>query len=121
MDRLQDAVPRVGKFLVLFARPGQRVIVDYRGDVVCRPSPHEIHIRNGEGVAPVAFPPRSSLPDQAPSMPLPFRSYMQCPPLPSLVTRCLLECRPSKTVWGCSLMQRNLEAAFHQPCPPEQT
>ena len=43
----QDAVPRVGKFLVLFARPGQRVIVDYRGDVVVRPSPHEIHIRNG--------------------------------------------------------------------------
>ncbi|EIE18442.1 hypothetical protein COCSUDRAFT_68209 [Coccomyxa subellipsoidea C-169] len=42
-----DAVPRVGKFLVLFARPGQRVIVDYRGDVVVRPSPHEIHIRNG--------------------------------------------------------------------------
>ena len=44
---LQDAVPRVGKFFVLFARPGKRVIVDYRGDVVVRPSPHEIHIRNG--------------------------------------------------------------------------
>ncbi|BDA48303.1 probable lipase at C-terminar half [Coccomyxa sp. Obi] len=42
-----DAVPRVGKFVALFARPGQRVIVDYRGDVVVRPSPHEIHIRNG--------------------------------------------------------------------------
>lgn len=40
-------MPRVGKFLVLFSRPGQRVIVDYRGDVVVRPSPHEIHIRNG--------------------------------------------------------------------------
>ncbi len=44
---MQDAVPRVGKFVALFARPGQRVIVDYRGDVVVRPSPHEIHIRNG--------------------------------------------------------------------------
>jgi hypothetical protein len=40
----------VGKFLVLFSRPGQRVIVDYRGDVVVRPSPHEIHIRNGARV-----------------------------------------------------------------------
>ena len=43
-------MPRVGKFLVLFSRPGQRVIVDYRGDVVVRPSPHEIHIRNGARV-----------------------------------------------------------------------
>ena len=44
----QDAVPRVGKFLVLFSRPGQRVIVDYRGDILVRPTAHEIHIRNGE-------------------------------------------------------------------------
>ena len=43
-------MPRVGKFLVLFSRPGQRVIVDYRGDVVVRPSPHEVHIRNGGAV-----------------------------------------------------------------------
>lgn len=48
---MQDAVPRVGKFIVLFSRPGQRVIVDYRGDVVVRPSPHEIHLRSG-----AAFP-----------------------------------------------------------------
>ena len=44
---LQDAVPRVGKFLTLFSRPGKRVIIDYRGDVVVRPSPYEIFIRNG--------------------------------------------------------------------------
>ena len=44
---LQDAVPRVGKFFILFSRPGKRVIVDYRGDVVVRPSPYEIFIRSG--------------------------------------------------------------------------
>ena len=41
-------MPRVGKFFILFSRPGKRVIVDYRGDVVVRPSPYEIFIRNGE-------------------------------------------------------------------------
>ena len=45
---LQDAVPRIGKFMNLFYRPGKRVIVDYRGDVVVRPSPYEIFIRSGE-------------------------------------------------------------------------
>jgi len=44
---LQDAIPRVGKFGTLFRRPGQRVIVDYHGDIVVRPSPHEIQLRNG--------------------------------------------------------------------------
>ena len=43
----QDAVPRVGKFGNLFRRPGQRVIVDYQGDIVVRPSPHEIQLRSG--------------------------------------------------------------------------
>ena len=47
---VQDAVPRVGKFLVLFSRPGQRVIVDYRGDILVRPTAHEIHIRNGKAI-----------------------------------------------------------------------
>ncbi len=42
---LQDAIPRVGKFGTLFRRPGQRVIVDYHGDIVVRPSPHEIQLR----------------------------------------------------------------------------
>ena len=53
---LQDAVPRVGKFLTLFSRPGKRVIIDYRGDVVVRPSPYEIFIRNGESAAAHAAP-----------------------------------------------------------------
>ena len=44
-------MPRVGKFLTLFSRPGKRVIIDYRGDVVVRPSPYEIFIRNGEPAA----------------------------------------------------------------------
>ena len=51
---LQDAVPRVGKFLTLFSRPGKRVIIDYRGDVVVRPSPYEIFIRSGEPAAAAA-------------------------------------------------------------------
>ena len=41
-------MPRVGKFFILFSRPGKRVIIDYRGDVVVRPSPYEIFIRSGE-------------------------------------------------------------------------
>ena len=41
-------MPRVGKFFILFSRPGKRVIVDYRGDVVVRPSPYEIFIRSGK-------------------------------------------------------------------------
>jgi hypothetical protein len=48
---LQDAIPRVGKFGTLFRRPGQRVIVDYHGDIVVRPSPHEIQLRNGAPLA----------------------------------------------------------------------
>ena len=47
-------MPRVGKFLTLFSRPGKRVIIDYRGDVVVRPSPYEIFIRNGEPAAACA-------------------------------------------------------------------
>lgn len=47
----QDAVPRVGKFGNLFRRPGQRVIVDYQGDIVVRPSPHEIQLRSGARIA----------------------------------------------------------------------
>lgn len=40
-------MPRVGKFVNLFRRPGQRVIVDYQGDIVVRPSPHEVQLRSG--------------------------------------------------------------------------
>ena len=36
---LQDPVPKVGKFWVLFSRPGQRVLVDQGGDMQVRPTP----------------------------------------------------------------------------------
>ena len=47
LRHLQDAIPRIGKFLTLFSRPGKRVIVDYQGDAVIRPSPYEMFIRSG--------------------------------------------------------------------------
>ena len=36
---MQDPVPRVGKFWVLYSRPGQRVLVDQGGDLQVRPTP----------------------------------------------------------------------------------
>lgn len=36
---MQDPVPRVGKFWVLFSRPGQRVLVNGQGDMQVRPTP----------------------------------------------------------------------------------
>ena len=36
---LQDPVPKVGKFWVLFTRPGQRVLVNQGGDMQVRPTP----------------------------------------------------------------------------------
>ena len=36
---MQDPVPKVGKFWVLFARPGQRVLVNQGGDMQVRPTP----------------------------------------------------------------------------------
>ncbi len=35
---LQDPVPKVGKFGVLYARPGQRVILDAGGEMQVRPT-----------------------------------------------------------------------------------
>lgn len=51
-------MPRVGKFVNLFRRPGQRVIVDYQGDIVVRPSPHEVQLRSGalRGIPYLAAP-----------------------------------------------------------------
>ena len=40
-----DIIPRVGKFLRMYKRPGQRVIIDRRGSLVVRPSPLELHLR----------------------------------------------------------------------------
>lgn len=41
---LQDPVPRVGKLGVLYARPGQRVLVDQGGDMQVRPTPLDIRL-----------------------------------------------------------------------------
>ena len=35
---IQDPVPKVGKFGVLYARPGQRVILDAGGEMQVRPT-----------------------------------------------------------------------------------
>ena len=40
----QDPVPRVGKLGVLYARPGQRVLVDKGGDMQVRPTPLDIRL-----------------------------------------------------------------------------
>ncbi|BDA45990.1 probable lipase [Coccomyxa sp. Obi] len=40
-----DIVPRMGKFVRLYKRPGARVIVDRKGSIVVRPSALELHLR----------------------------------------------------------------------------
>ena len=42
---MQDAVPRSGKFLVLFKLGGHRVVINRMGDLVVRPSPLEASLR----------------------------------------------------------------------------
>ena len=42
---VQDAVPRSGKFLVLFKLGGHRVVINRMGDLVVRPSPLEASLR----------------------------------------------------------------------------
>ena len=41
---LQDPVPRVGKFGVLYSRPGQRVLVDQGSNMQVRPTPLDIRL-----------------------------------------------------------------------------
>ena len=41
----QDAVPRSGKFIHLFKRGGNRVIINTLGDLIVRPSPLEASLR----------------------------------------------------------------------------
>ena len=43
-----DVIPRVGKFVRLYKRPGARVIVDRKGSIVVRPSALELHLRPSE-------------------------------------------------------------------------
>ena len=42
---VQDAVPRTGKFIVLYKRGGHRVILNGLGDCIVRPSPLEASLR----------------------------------------------------------------------------
>lgn len=42
---LQDAVARNAKFWVLYKRPGQRVLINVRGDMLVRPSFAELSIQ----------------------------------------------------------------------------
>jgi hypothetical protein len=49
---VQDAVPRSGKFLFLYKRPGQRVLVSRTADMVVRPSPLELCMHNIPGGKP---------------------------------------------------------------------
>ncbi|KAK9788444.1 hypothetical protein WJX73_010754 [Symbiochloris irregularis] len=46
----QDIVPRVGKFFFLFKRPGHRVLVDLKGQMIVRPVPLELQLRRGGNV-----------------------------------------------------------------------
>ncbi|EIE24300.1 alpha/beta-hydrolase [Coccomyxa subellipsoidea C-169] len=40
-----DVIPRVGKFVRMYKRPGARVIIDRKGSIVVRPSALELHLR----------------------------------------------------------------------------
>ena len=42
--RWQDVVPRHGKLLV-YKRAGERAIMNYRGELLVRPGPMEIHVQ----------------------------------------------------------------------------
>ncbi len=41
---VQDPVPRVGKFGVVYSRPGQRVVLDAGGEMQVRPSPLDMRL-----------------------------------------------------------------------------
>jgi hypothetical protein len=43
----QDVVAKAPKFLVLYKRGGQRVIINAAGDMLVRPSFIEVTVRNG--------------------------------------------------------------------------
>ena len=45
LDR--DPVPRAGKFWFLFKRPGHRVIINLRGEMLVRPSALELQVLAG--------------------------------------------------------------------------
>ena len=43
-----DIIPKVGKFVRMYKRPGARVIVDSKGSIVVRPSALELNLRPSE-------------------------------------------------------------------------
>ena len=45
VQRLQDAVARTAKFVLLFKRPGQRVMINVKGDLIVRPSYAEANLQ----------------------------------------------------------------------------
>lgn len=47
-----DMIPRFGKFVRLYKRPGARVIVDRKGSIVVRPTALELHLRPSEFQSP---------------------------------------------------------------------
>lgn len=58
MQSVQDAVARNAKFWVLYKRPGQRVLINDRGDMLVRPSFAELSIQQspaGSSVTHVSF------------------------------------------------------------------
>ena len=46
---LQDAVVRSGKFVIMYKRPGHRVIINATGDLIVRPSYVESSVRQRPG------------------------------------------------------------------------
>ena len=54
LQTLQDAVVRSGKFVILYKRPGHRVLINAAGDLIVRPSYVESSVRQrpGEHLAP---------------------------------------------------------------------
>ncbi|KAK9808474.1 hypothetical protein WJX73_010216 [Symbiochloris irregularis] len=47
----QDPIPKAGKFLILSKRPGHRVLINRRGEIVVRPNPLELQIQSGQNVS----------------------------------------------------------------------
>ena len=49
MNDMQDLVARRGKMVIFFKRPGQRVIINSRGDLIVRPTFAEASVQRTPG------------------------------------------------------------------------
>ena len=49
--RMQDVVAKAPKFFIMYKRAGQRVIINYNGDMLVRPSVLEVSVQSGSGQA----------------------------------------------------------------------